>query len=66
MTQMEEMQRVDFMADMLVIPLGVADVVLGIQWLVTLGDIKWNFRQLKMELQIQGRKISFREGPWST
>ncbi|XP_060170844.1 uncharacterized protein LOC132601798 [Lycium barbarum] len=55
-----KMQGVDFMADMLVIPLGGADVVLGIQWLITLGDIKWNFRDLKMEFMIHGRKVSLR------
>lgn len=57
------MQGVDFMADMLVIPLGGADVVLRIQWLITLGDIKWNFRQPKMEFQINGKKISLRGSP---
>ncbi|XP_075074629.1 uncharacterized protein LOC142162204 [Nicotiana tabacum] len=55
-----KMQGVDFKADILVIPLGGADVVLGIQWLITLGDIKWNFKQLKVEFQIGGRKVSLR------
>lgn len=55
-----KMQGVDFRADMLVIPLGGADVVLGIQWLITLGDIRWNFSQLKMEFQMGHRKISLR------
>lgn len=54
------MQGVEFKADMLPMPLGGADVVLGIQWLITLADIKWNFRQLKMEFQIGGKKVSLR------
>lgn len=55
-----KMQGVDFRTDMLVIPLGGADVVLGIQWLITLGDIRWNFSQLKMEFQMGTKKISLR------
>lgn len=55
-----KMQGVDFKADMLVIPLGGADLVLNIQWLITLGDIRWNFKQLKMEFQIGGRKVSLK------
>ncbi|XP_075088090.1 uncharacterized protein LOC142170158 [Nicotiana tabacum] len=51
-----KMQGVDFKANMLVITLGGADVVLSIQYLITLGDIRWNFKQLKMEFQIGGRK----------
>lgn len=39
-------------------PLGGADVVLGIQWLIKVGYIKWNFRQQKMEFQIGEKKIS--------
>lgn len=35
-------------------------MVLGIQWLITLGDIMWNFRRLKMEFTIMGHKISLR------
>lgn len=55
-----KIEGVEFRADMLVIPLGGADVVLGIQWLITLGDIRWNFRQLKMKFQIGRKKISLR------
>lgn len=35
-------------------------MVLGIQWLITLGDIMWNFRKLKMEFSIKGHKVSLR------
>ena len=33
------LQNTGFTLDMLLIPLGCCDVVLGIEWLVTLGDI---------------------------
>lgn len=35
-------------------------MVLGIQWLVTLDDILWNFNQLKMQFSLKGNKISLR------
>lgn len=54
------MQGVEFKADILVMPLWGADIVLGIQWLITFGDIKLNFRQLKMEFQIGRKKILLR------
>jgi len=40
---------------MLLLPLGGCDVVLGIQWLATLGTVKWNFMSLKMEFTHNGR-----------
>ncbi|XP_049345420.1 uncharacterized protein LOC125809928 [Solanum verrucosum] len=55
-----KMQGVSFDSDMLVLPIGGCNMVLGIQWLITLGDIMWNFRRLKMEFTIMGRKISLR------
>lgn len=33
-------------------------IVLGIQWLITLGDIMWNFKKLKMEFNFNGKKVS--------
>ncbi|KAJ7949633.1 Ty3/gypsy retrotransposon protein [Quillaja saponaria] len=40
-----------FQADFLVMPLGSYCVVLGVQWLSTLGDIRWNFGSLTMEFK---------------
>ena len=31
-------------------------MVLGIQWLETLREIKWDFKELKMEFMVQGRR----------
>nr|GEW51033.1 hypothetical protein [Tanacetum cinerariifolium] len=34
--------------DVMVLPLGACEMVLGIQWLANLDDIKWNFQKLTM------------------
>ncbi|GJU23444.1 putative alpha/beta hydrolase fold protein [Tanacetum coccineum] len=39
-------QDQQFIADVMVLPLGGCELVLGIQWLSTLGTIKWNFQDL--------------------
>ncbi|KAG8369613.1 hypothetical protein BUALT_Bualt14G0031900 [Buddleja alternifolia] len=52
------MQGIMFTTDMMILPLGGCDIVLGIQWLVTLGDINWNFSELKMSFQMNNKKIS--------
>jgi hypothetical protein len=41
---------------MMLLPLGCCDLVLGIEWLITLGDIVWNFDKLSMEFKVQGRR----------
>jgi len=41
---------------MLLIHLGCCDFVPGIEWLVTLGNITWNFDKLTMEFMVQGRR----------
>jgi len=40
---------------MLSIPLGSCDMVLGVQWLSTLGTVKWKLKRLKMEFVYKGR-----------
>lgn len=55
-----KMQGVQFTSDMLILPIGGCSMVLGIQWLITLGDIMWNFRQLKIEFSFKRQRVSLR------
>ena len=49
-------QPTTFTSDMFFISLGCCDLVLlGIEWLVALGDISWNFDKLAMAFQIGGK-----------
>ena len=50
------MQGHTFQASVLALPLDNYDLVLGIQWLVELGDIIWNFRRLQMKFQVGGKE----------
>ncbi|MFS7996550.1 putative nucleotidyltransferase, Ribonuclease H [Helianthus anomalus] len=47
------MQGMWFTTDVLVIPLENYDMVLGVQWLLTLGPIVWNFVDLTMQFQLE-------------
>lgn len=38
------LQGTKFVTDVLILPLGSCDMVLGVQWLETLGEIKWDFK----------------------
>lgn len=40
-----------FVSDFFTIPIGGYGMVLGVQWLSTLGDIKCNFQQMVMEFK---------------
>lgn len=51
------MQGVTFCSDFYVIPIGGYGMVLGIQWLATLGDIKCNFSKLCMEFVYGGEMV---------
>jgi hypothetical protein len=46
-----------FVSNFYVIPLAGCDMVLGIQWLVTLGSITWNFKDLTMEFMMAKKII---------
>ena len=43
------MQGYSFVANVLSLPLDSYDLVLGIQWLRELGEIRWNFKDLYMK-----------------
>ncbi|GJT81002.1 reverse transcriptase [Tanacetum coccineum] len=49
-----------FTTDVMLLPLGGCEMVLGIQWLATLGDIKCNFKELRMEFKYGGKKVQLR------
>ncbi|XP_056692219.1 uncharacterized protein [Spinacia oleracea] len=57
------MQGVTFVTDVLLIPLGSCDMVLGIQWLSLLGPISWDFNKLRMEFCLDGKQIMLKGLP---
>ena len=54
------LHNTEFSSYMLLIPLGCCDVVLGIEWLVTLGDITWKFDRLSMQFYVHGKTLVLR------
>lgn len=46
-----------FTIDFMVIPLEGHDVVLGVQWLATLGPITWDFQKLTMQFKWGQKKV---------
>ncbi|GKD85199.1 gypsy/ty3 retroelement polyprotein [Tanacetum coccineum] len=55
-----QLQGETFYNDILILPLGGCEMVLGIQWLATLGDIKCNFSRLRMEFMYKDKKMTLR------
>ncbi|KAK8282543.1 hypothetical protein V6Z12_D08G034600 [Gossypium hirsutum] len=53
-----EVQSHKFETNFMVLSLKGCDVVLGVQWLLALGDIIWNFSSLTMQFQINGESCS--------
>jgi hypothetical protein len=45
---------------MIAIPMGGAYVVLGIQWLQSLGTMAFNFQELFMKFSLEGKEIELR------
>lgn len=50
-------QGIEFSSEVRLLPLGGCDMVLGIQWLSTLGPILWDFQHLQMQFSVSGRKL---------
>ncbi|GJX87224.1 retrotransposable element Tf2 [Tanacetum coccineum] len=55
-----QIHRQEFVIDAMILPLGGSDMVLGIQWLSTLGSIKFDFKALKMKFQHNGKRVTLR------
>ena len=51
------MQSSQFLVDFYLIELERYDVVLGAQWLKTLGPITWNFETMEMGFSVGKKKI---------
>ena len=49
------LHNAEFESDMMLIPLGSCDMVLGVQWLSQLGTVRWNFKKLQLEYTYQGQ-----------
>ena len=45
---------------MLSIPMGDVDVVLGVQWIQSLGTIAFNFQELLMKFSLEGKEVELR------
>ncbi|GJU88044.1 reverse transcriptase [Tanacetum coccineum] len=48
----QSIQGQDYSCDAMLLHLGGCEMVVGIQWLSTLGDIMWNFKNLTMEFEL--------------
>ncbi|XP_057497404.1 uncharacterized protein LOC130782134 [Actinidia eriantha] len=56
------MQGTVFTTNMRLLPLGGCDMVLGVQWLSTLGHVLWNFQNLQMDFTAFGRRHVLKGG----
>ena len=55
-----KLNGLEFTADVLVISLGSCDMVLGIQWLSTLGTVKRDFHKLIMQFSWKGQSVKLK------
>jgi hypothetical protein len=55
-----QLQQTTFLADVVVLPLGCYDLILGIPFLKSLGPILWDFNTLKMEFKFNGKRFVLR------
>ncbi|MCH83985.1 Ty3/gypsy retrotransposon protein, partial [Trifolium medium] len=55
-----QIQQTTFVADVVVLPLGCYDLILGIPFLKSLGPILWDFNALQMEFKFNGKRFVLR------
>ena len=53
-------QGISILADLYMLPLEGCDIVLGAQWLRTLGPIIWDFSKLFMQFKIDGNEVKLK------
>ncbi|GJT84891.1 pentatricopeptide repeat-containing protein [Tanacetum coccineum] len=51
-------QGQEFETDVMILPLGRCEMVLGIQWLATLGTIQFDFKNLVMDFVVNGKRFT--------
>ena len=51
-----QLQQTKFTVDVIVLSLVFCDLILGIQWLNSLGPILWDFSKLQMDFSIDGKR----------
>lgn len=57
------LQNIEIVEDFLPLELGSADVILGMQWLETLGGMQVNWRTLTMKFRIRGTAVTLQGDP---
>ncbi|XP_058217468.1 uncharacterized protein LOC131328550 [Rhododendron vialii] len=50
-------QGMEFISEVRLLPLGGCDMVLGVQWLSTLGPVLWDFKNLQMQFSVSDKEI---------
>lgn len=54
------LQGTPLFVDFYILPLEGYDVVLGTQWLSTLGPIEWDFSKMEMTFKVNGKEVTLR------
>lgn len=52
-----QMHNHTFITNVMCIPIGSCDMVLGVEWLETLGDIQWNFKGMLMKFVLGNQEV---------
>ena len=52
--------RVDIVTNFFPLPLGSTDLILGYEWLLSLGATHINWRELSMEFSVEGQQVQLR------